>query len=102
MEQPVMYWTPSIAVSAIEFNTSQLFPKWKNNLLVGSLAFQELWRLVIENDRVIHQELIFKNKGRIRDVKIGPNGGLYLLLNDPDAVFEIIPIKRAAIFEQPK
>ncbi len=94
MEQPVMYWTPSIAVSAIEFNTSHLFPKWKNNLMVGSLAFQELWRLVIEKDRVIHSELIFKNKGRIRDVKFAPNGALFLLMNDPDAVFEITPLAR--------
>jgi aldose sugar dehydrogenase len=91
MEQPVLYWTPSIAASAIDFSTSPLFPKWKNNLLIGSLAFQELRRVVIENDHVIHQEILLKDMGRVRDVKFGPDGALYLLMNDQDAVFRIVP-----------
>ncbi|MDH3649981.1 MAG: PQQ-dependent sugar dehydrogenase, partial [Saprospiraceae bacterium] len=83
LEQPVWYWTPSIAVCSAEFCTSPLFPRWENNLLVGSLAFQELHRLVIEDDRVLHQEIVLKGKGRIRDMKFGYDGGLYILMNDP-------------------
>lgn len=89
MEQPVTYWTPSIAVSAIDFCTSPLFPNWKNNLLVGALAFQELRRLVIEKDRVTKQEILIKGMGRVRDVKFGPDGALYVLTNGPDEVLRI-------------
>lgn len=89
MEQPVIYWTPSIAVSAIDFCASPLFPNWRNNLLVGALAFQELRRLVIENDKVLKQEILIKGMGRIRDVKFGPDGALYLLTNGPDEVLRI-------------
>ena len=91
MEQPITYWTPSIAVSAIEFVNGERFTRWKNNLLVAALAFQELRRLVIEGDRVIEQELLLKGYGRVRDVKMGPDGALYVLTNGPDALLRIIP-----------
>jgi glucose/arabinose dehydrogenase len=91
MEQPITYWTPSIAVSAIDFCTSPLFPNWRNNVLVGALAFQELRRVVIENDKVVEQETLFKGMGRIRDVKFGPDGALYVLTNGPDEVLRITP-----------
>ncbi|HEV7348446.1 PQQ-dependent sugar dehydrogenase [Telluribacter sp.] len=89
MEQPVTYWTPSIAVSAAEFCTSPLFPAWRNNLLVGALAFQELRRLSIDTDKVVDQELLLKGMGRIRDIKFGPDGALYVLTNDPDGILRI-------------
>jgi aldose sugar dehydrogenase len=92
MEQPIARWTPSIAVGAIEFVTSQKFPKWQNNLIVTSLAFQELRRLVIEGDRVLDQEILLKGYGRLRDVKFGPDGAMYVLTNDPDAVLRITPL----------
>lgn len=92
MEQPITYWTPSIAVSAIDFCTSPLFPAWKNNLLVGALGFQELRRLVLVDNKVVEQELLFKGIGRVRDVKFGPDGALYVLTNDPDAVLRITPL----------
>lgn len=91
MEQPVVEWTPSIAVCPAEFVTSGLFPMWKNNLLVGALAFEEIRRLVIEDNKVIEQELILKGVGRIRDLKTGPEGALYVLLNDPDMILRISP-----------
>ncbi|MBU1823141.1 MAG: PQQ-dependent sugar dehydrogenase [Bacteroidetes bacterium] len=91
MEQPVTYWTPSIAVSAIDFSTSPLFPKWKNNLLVGALAFQELRLLVLDGERVVEQEILFKSMGRVRDIKFGPDGALYVLTNGPDGVLRITP-----------
>lgn len=91
MEQPVTQWTPSIAVCSLEFNTSPRFPKWRNNLFVGALAFEELRRLVIEDDQVVHQEIILKGYGRIRDQKIGPDGALYVVLNEPGSIVRITP-----------
>lgn len=93
MEQPVIYWNPSIAVCPAEFSTSPLFSKWKNNLMVGALAYEELRRLIIENDKVIDQEMILKGFGRVRDIKTGPDGALYVLLNKPDMVLRITPQK---------
>jgi len=94
MEQPVVQWTPSIAVCPAEFISSTLFPKWKNNLLVGALAFEEIRRLVIENNKVTKQEIILKGVGRVRDLKTGPDGALYVLLNNPDMVLRISPEKK--------
>jgi glucose/arabinose dehydrogenase len=94
MEQPIVQWTPSIAVCPAEFITSPLFPKWKNNLMVGALAFEELRRLVIVNDKVIKQEMIWKGYGRVRDIKTSPDGSLYVLLNKPDMILRITPEKQ--------
>lgn len=91
MEQPITQWTPSIAVCPAEFNTSPLFSKWKNNLLVGALAYEELRRLVIEDNQVVKEELLFKGYGRVRDLKFGPDGALYVLLNGPGSVLRITP-----------
>jgi glucose/arabinose dehydrogenase len=93
IEPPVLQWTPSIAVCPVEFVSGNLFPKWKNNLLIGALAYEEIRRLVIENSNVISQEMILKGVGRVRDLKIGPDGALYVILNAPDAVVRISPDK---------
>jgi len=94
MEQPIVQWTPSIAVCPAEFVTGNLFPAWKNNLLVGALAFEEIRRLVVEKHSVTDQEVILKGVGRVRELKIGPDGALYVLLNDPDMVLRIKPEKK--------
>ena len=91
MEQPITYWTPSIAVSAIAFTGGKIFPKWENNLLVGALKFEELRRLVIIGDQVKEQEILLKGYGRVRDVCMGPDGALYVLTNSPDAILRITP-----------
>ena len=91
MEQPITYWTPSIAVSAIAFTGGKIFPKWENNLLVGALKFEELRRLVIVGDQVKEQEILLKGYGRVRDVCMGPDGALYVLTNSPDAILRITP-----------
>ncbi len=69
MEQPVVQWTPSIAVCPAEFCNSQLFSKWKNNLFIGALAFEEIRRLIIEDNQVVDQEIILKDFGRVREIK---------------------------------
>jgi len=91
MEQPITYWTPSIAVSSIDFVTGKMFPKWQNNLIVTALAFEEVRRLVIDGDKVLEQEILMKGYGRVRDVKIGPDGALYLLMNAPDELLRVTP-----------
>lgn len=91
MEQPITQWTPSIAVCPAAFSVSPLFPAWKNDLLVGALAYEELRRLTIENNQVTSQEMILKGYGRVREIKTGPDGALYVLLNGPDMVIRLTP-----------
>jgi glucose/arabinose dehydrogenase len=91
MEQPVMQWTPSIAVCAIVFYTGDRFPGWKTDLFVTALGGQALRRLVIEGKRVVHEEVLFKGLGRVRDVVNGPDGTLYVVLNDPGRIVRMVP-----------
>lgn len=91
MEQPITYWTPSIAVCPAEFVDSPQFLAWENNLLVGALAYEELRRLVVDGDQVVQQEMILKGVGRVRDIAFGSDGALYVLLNNPDKVLKITP-----------
>ncbi|WP_206688051.1 PQQ-dependent sugar dehydrogenase [Aestuariibaculum marinum] len=91
MVQPVTQWTPSIAVCPILFVSSDNYTKWDNNLLVGALAFQELRRLVIKDDEILKQEIIWKGKGRIRDIKLGKDKFIYVVTNGPDRVLKILP-----------
>ena len=93
MEQPVTYWVPSIAVCGLDFYTGDKFPKWKNDLLVGALAQQEIRRLRIVDKKVVSQEIILKNIGRVRDVATGPDGLIYVLLNGPDRLVRLVPAR---------
>ncbi len=80
MEQPIYYWVPSIAPSGMAFYDADRFPQWKGSLFVGSLKFRLLVRLEIEGDQVVREERLLENElGRIRDVRNGPDGYLYLL-----------------------
>ena len=83
MEQPLYHWTPSIAPSGMAFYNGDRFEPWKGNLFVGSLKFQLLVRLELEGDRVVHEERLLKGAlGRIRDVRQGPDGLIYLLTDE--------------------
>jgi glucose/arabinose dehydrogenase len=90
--QPVLYWKPSTAVCGIEFYQGEAFSKWKNKLLVGALKFEELSLLDIEADRVMHQEVILKNFGRVRDIGLDPEGNIYVVVNKPDRIIKLSPI----------
>ncbi len=79
MEQPVYYWDPVIAPSGAAFYTGEAFGDWRGDLLVGSLRPGGLVRLRIENDRVVREERFLSDLGRIRDVRQGPDGLVYLL-----------------------
>jgi glucose/arabinose dehydrogenase len=86
LEQPLHQWTPSIAPSGLAFVTSDRYgPAWKGSLLAGSLKFRYLSRLVIEGDRVVREEKLLPNLNqRVRDVRQGPDGFIYLLTDDRD------------------
>ncbi len=92
LEQPITYWTPSIAVCAINFYHGEKFFRWQNNLLATALAQQELRRLVIDGHRVVEQEILFKDIGRVRYVTTGPDGCVYVLLNNPDRMIRLEPV----------
>lgn len=84
MMQPLLYWVPSIAPSGMAFYSGKNFPKWKGNLFVGALAKQLLMRVTLDGEKVLAQERLFEGKlGRIRDVREGPDGNLYLLTDSP-------------------
>jgi glucose/arabinose dehydrogenase len=80
MEQPLYYWVPSIAPSGMAFYTGGRIPGWQGDLFVGSLKFQLLVRLELDGDLVLKEHRLLKKKlGRIRDIRTGPDGYLYLL-----------------------
>ena len=83
MEQPIVYYTPTIAPSGMVFYTGDRYPGWKNNLFVSALAGQQLRRLEIKGTEVTHQEPVFSQLGRVHDVIIGPDGYLYVTLQVP-------------------
>ena len=93
MEQPILYWKPSIAVCGLDFYHGDLFPKWQNKLMVGALKYEEVKLLQIYEDRVIHEQTILKNLGRVRDVSTGPDGAIYVVLNNPDKVIRLTPLE---------
>jgi glucose/arabinose dehydrogenase len=98
LEQPVWYWLPSIAPSGLAFYTSDRIPAWTGNLFAGALRGTHLSRLVLDGDRVIHEERLLEGlKARIRDVRQGPDGLLYLLTDSTDGrILRIEPVSAEA------
>ncbi|MVM30417.1 PQQ-dependent sugar dehydrogenase [Spirosoma sp. HMF4905] len=92
MEQPLTYWLPSIAPSGMTFVESAKYPGWKGNLLIGSLRFQYLNRCVMSGNKVVKQENLLKNIGRLRNIKQSPDGYLYVSVEDPGYVFRLMPV----------
>jgi aldose sugar dehydrogenase len=93
MEQPRYYWDPSIAPSGAAFYTGDLFPEWKGNLFAGALAGQTLHRLVLDGERIVGEETLLSDLGeRIRDVRAGSDGALWLLTDNPQGrVLRLVP-----------
>ncbi len=92
MEQPLFYWVPSIAPSGFAMVTSTMYPDWKGNLLVGSLKFQYLERLVLSDGKVVKREKLLDKIGRVRDVVQGPDGYIYVAV-EGKGIYKIIPEK---------
>lgn len=87
MEQPRHYWTPSIAPSGMTLYTGDKFPAWRGNLFVGALKYRLLVRLEERDQNIVHEERMLEDVlGRIRDVRTGPDGYIYLLTDQDDGV----------------
>jgi glucose/arabinose dehydrogenase len=95
MEQPLHYWVPSIAPSGMAFYSGDRFPKWRGDLFVGALRDAMLVRLKLDGDKVVKEERMLKNTlGRIRDVRSGPDGFIYLLTDESNGVLaRLEPVK---------
>jgi aldose sugar dehydrogenase len=92
MEQPLHYWTPSIAPCGMAFVTSDKYKDWQGNLLVGSLRFEYLNRCIIQDNKVVKEENILKGIGRLRSVRQGPDGYIYVSVEKPGYIFRLAPI----------
>ena len=91
MEQPEHYWDPSIGVCGLDFVYSWQYPEWQGNALAGSLRFEYLARLVFENGQIVREEKLLEDIGRLRDVKMGKDGYVYVTVEEPGRVLRIIP-----------
>jgi glucose/arabinose dehydrogenase len=98
MESPVHFWVPSIAASGLLFYTGDRFPDWKGNLLAGGLAGEQIARLTMSPDgkQILREETILEGMGRVRDIRQGPNGYVYVAIDDrdgaPTSVVRLEPI----------
>ncbi|MDB4963535.1 MAG: glucose dehydrogenase [Myxococcales bacterium] len=92
MEQPIYYWDPVIAPSGMAFYTGDLVPAWRGNLFVGGLAAKHVARLVLDGERVVGEERLLVDRARFRDVRMGPDGALYLLTDEDNGeLLKLVP-----------
>ena len=96
MEQPALIWVPSIGASGLMVYTGSAFPGWRGNIFAGGLVGQQLARLTVEDGRVVNQETLVQRQGRIRDVRQGPDGFIYLAIEDraggPSMIVRLEPV----------
>jgi len=93
MEQPLHYWDPSIAPSGMAFISSDHYPGWKGNLLVGSLKFEYLDKIVLKDGKVVKEERLLDGLGRVRTVNEGPDGYIYVGIENLGIV-KLLPKKQ--------
>nr|WP_295933472.1 PQQ-dependent sugar dehydrogenase [uncultured Dyadobacter sp.] len=91
LEQPVVYWKPSIAPCGITFLSNDKYKEWKGDLLVGSLKFMYLQHLTVKGNKVTKREIIFDKIGRVRDVRMATDGNVYVVLENSGKVVRISP-----------
>ena len=96
MDQPVHFWVPSIATTAVMVYTGDRFPGWKGSVFVGGMVGQQLARLTLDGHQVVNEETLVRGQGRIRDVKQGPDGLIYLAIDGtvPTPILRLEPINR--------
>ncbi len=90
MEQPLWYWDPSIAPSGMTFVTSDKYPQWQGNLLVGSLKFGQVVMITLDGDKAVKEEVVKDDLTRVRNIKQGPDGYIYLAV-DGQGIYKLIP-----------
>ena len=91
MMSPVTHWVPSIAPSGMVFITSDRYPTWRNNILIGSMKFQQLHRLELLDGKVASEEILLKGLGRIRAVEQGTDGYLYVAMETGGRIIRLVP-----------
>lgn len=92
MVQPIHYWIPSIGPSGLAFVAGDKYEGWKGDLLSGSLRFKFLQRSVLDGNKVLKEEILFKNIGRVRDVRMAPDGFIYMAVESPGRVYKLVPV----------
>lgn len=92
MEQAETYWIPSIAPCGMTIITGDKYPAWKGNIIIGSLRFMYLDRIVLKNGKVVKKEKLFSSLGRMRNAEMGIDGYLYIAVEKPGMVFRVKPI----------
>jgi glucose/arabinose dehydrogenase len=88
---PIHTWTPSIATCGIAFITSNNFKSWKGNLLVSGLVSQKLIRCVVNGDKLVEEDVLLSNSGRVRNVIQAPDGSIYVSVENPGRIIQILP-----------
>ncbi len=95
-EQPVHVWVPSIGASGLILYTGDRFPEWKGNLLAGGLAGEQITRFTLEGTRVMNTETLVQRHGRVRDIRQGPDGLIYIAIDhrqgEPTAILRMEPV----------
>ncbi|PWD97914.1 PQQ-dependent sugar dehydrogenase [Marinilabilia rubra] len=91
MEQPVIYWTPSIAACGMAFADAETYPQWANSIFSGSLSFRYVVRTQLDGNEVEKHEIMLREAGRVRSIETGPDGYLYIGVENPGYVFRLIP-----------
>ena len=95
MEQPVLYWTPSIAPAGLAYYDGNAFPQWQGDLFVAALVERSVRRVDLEDGEAVGEEILFTELGmRLRDVRAGPDGCLYLLTDSAEG--SVLRVKPAA------
>lgn len=91
MKKPVLYWVPSIAPSGMDFVEGGLYPGWEGDLLSGSLRYKYLNISEVEGDNIDQEDFVMKNIGRVRNVRMSPDGYIYIAVERPGFIFKLIP-----------
>ena len=96
MESPLKHWTPSIAPSGMAFYAGEHFPRWQGDILVGALVEEHIARVRFDGLEEVEEERLLEGHARIRDVRNGPDGHLYVLTDEPDAeLLRLVPAEQA-------
>src|SRR5688500_13326147 len=101
MEQPLQVWVPSIGISGLMIYTGDRFPQWKGHMFAGGMAAAQIARMTLDGQRITSREMLSPQVGRIRDIRQGPDGLIYLVTDDrdgkPTSVYRMEPVARGPV-----
>jgi len=91
---PVFRWLPSIGACGLDVVRGPAFPEWRGDFVAGGLSGQNVDRIRVRNGRLVEREELLQGLGRVREVTVGPDGLVYVALNDPDTILRLVPAKK--------